>query len=541
MDIDIQAAGLRVNVFGGFGMLGAGVDNAFDTNVSTLSGRAGLGGLNVLEADGLVIGDTSVSVSSVANNGTLATVAELAQGDLVTTGGAIVARVLAGDLSVGDGLAAPDGVGVSSAGGNIRLETAAGNGDMTIAANVNAGGGHLTLLGGSNVVIEANLITGASGTIDIEAVNGSVAMAIASVVRSDGGNLRIQAGVNVIVGLLDLRVPADRAASQRGDQANWGRVSVNAGAGSVTDAAAPGDGIVDIYAGEARLASSGSVGQNGATPNAIETEVMTLSVAAGVGGLNVVDATSVAIGTVGAVIVERVLPDGTTMTDGDASAQTGATKTGGESTISTETGEPVEGFPTFAVVNFLDAGSLPNVLTGLYEQRVTISNLNASTIDAVRVIIRGLQEGVKVANAVGVVAGDPFIQYNFPLAPGQAVTLVIEYQSPNSGVVPIAASFLPEATPVLAPLNPIGQIIDNVTTARLNDDRLSIAFNSLAARTYFVQYSDNGLDWITVLSPIDGTGRRIIWVDNGPPKTLSDTIGGVQRLYRVVLEDVVSP
>ena len=243
----------------------------------------------------------------------------------------------------------------------------------------------------------------------------------------------------------------------------------------------------------------------------------------------------------GVVSVERVLPDGTTASNADAGSQTGATKTGGASTIVTQTGDPVEGFPTFAAVNILNGDSRPNVLTGLYEQRVLISNLNASTIDAVRVIIRGLPAGVKVANAAGIIDGNPFIQYNQPLAPGQEVSLVIEYLSPNSNVIPIAGSFLPEAVAILPPLNPAGQIINDATTARLNDGRLSVSFNSLNARNYYVQFSDDGQTWTTVLSPIEGTGRRIIWLDNGPPKTPSDTVGGVQRMYRVILADIVIP
>ena len=187
----------------------------------------------------------------------------------------------------------------------------------------------------------------------------------------------------------------------------------------------------------------------------------------------------------------------------------------------------------------LNTDSRPNVQSGLYEQRVTISNDNNSTIDAVRVSVRDLPAGVVVINAAGTLAGNPFIQYNLPLAPGQSVSLLIEYYSPDPGV--ITTSFLPEATSVLPPLNPTGQIIDEVPVSRLIDNRLAISFTSLENRTYYVQYSEDAINWATSLAPIEGTGRRIIWVDNGPPKTPSDTAGGLNRFYRVLLGDNVSP
>ena len=107
------------------------------------------------------------------------------------------------------------------------------------------------------------------------------------------------------------------------------------------------------------------------------------------------------------------------MTRSDSGDQTGVTKTGGDSTLRTLTDEPVDGYPGFQIVDFLNAASRPNVQSGLYEQRVTISNANSSTIDAVRVSIRDLPAGVVVVNAAGTLNGDPFIQYNLPLAPGQ--------------------------------------------------------------------------------------------------------------------------
>lgn len=354
---------------------------------------------------------------------------------------------------------------------------------------------------------------------------------------TEGGNVRLAAGGDVMVGQIDARTAVDRAMGTLDGQGGWGSVSVVAG-GSVLDAAAAGDAVTDIYARHARLESSGSVGLQ--TTNALETELVLVAVAAGSEGMHIVDASSLSVGTVGAVGVERVLPDGTTDTNTDGAGLRGATKTGGVSTIRTAIGEPVGDFPTFAALDVPDASSRPNVLTGLYEQHVEISNTNGSTIDAVRVIIRGLPAGVRVANAVGEIDGLPYVQYNRSLADGEKVGLILEYSSPVPGVIPATTDFLPEVVAPLPALDPAGQVVGGVSVTPLTNGNTAIAFASLEGRTYYVQFSDDGQSWTTVLSSIEGTGRRIIWEDNGPPKTWGES-RPVGRTYRVILADVATP
>ena len=541
MDTDVQGAGLRIEVAVGVGVLGAGVDDALETDVDTVSASAGAGGINLLEIDGLTIGDTSATVQVVGLDGTLQSVSTSAQSDLVTTGGAIVARATAGDVEISDGTGLPNGVGVVSAGGNVRIEAIGAAGSTTVNAAVNAGGGHLTILAGDGVTLASDATTSGTGTVDVQAFNGPVTMSDGVAIVTEGGNVRVAGGGDVMVGVIDARTAADRMADGTAMQDQWGQVSVIAG-GSVLDAPAAAIDGIDIHAENARLVSGGSVGQQPAgTGNALETELVTVAVAAGTDGMHIVDASSLAVGTVAAVDVERVLPDGTTDPNTDTGGLRGATKTGGVSTIRTAIGEPVTDFPTFAITDILDASSRPNVLTGLYEQRVVISNTNGSTIDAVRVIIRGLPAGVTVFNAVGEIDGLPYIQYNLPLADGESVSLLIEYVSPGPSVIPITTDFLPEVVGTLPDPDPAGEILKKLTVSRLNDGRLALAFDSLVGRTYYVQFSENdGQSWDTVLSPIDGTGRRIVWVDNGAPKTPTDTVG-LNRTYRVILADVVNP
>ena len=536
---DVVANALRFDVGVGFGLLGFGVDNAIELDVAVLSGRAGAGGINVLEANDLRIDDVSATVNVVGHDGRITPLTDALQSDLATSsGGAIVARSEAGSVTVNDGTAMADGVGVRSGGGNILIEAGSVTGDLAINAALDAGGGHLTALAGNDLGLNANLLTQGTGTIDVEATQGTVEMIPGAVVQTDGSNVRVLAGMDVIVSLVDARAAANRQDGELSEQPNWGDVSVTAMSGSILDVSAAAQSLVDLFASNVRLLAGNGVGTSA---NAIETELEVVSAAAGGGGVNLLDEGSMSVGTVGPIPVGRVQPDGTTMTHTDSGDQTGVTKTGGDSTLRTGTNEPVDGYPGFQIVDFLDAGSRPNVQSGLYEQRVTISNANSSTIDAVRVSILDLPAGVVVVNAAGTLNGNPFIQYNLPLAPGQSVSLLIEYYSPDPAVIPITTSFLPEVTSVMPPLNPTGQIIDGVTVSRLIDNRLAISFTSLADRTYYVQFSDDGTNWTTSLAPLEGTGRRIVWVDNGPPKTPSDTVDGSVRTYRVVLGDSVDP
>jgi hypothetical protein len=56
-------------------------------------------------------------------------------------------------------------------------------------------------------------------------------------------------------------------------------------------------------------------------------------------------------------------------------------------------------------------------------------------------------------------------------------------------------------------------------------------------RLYYVQYSSNvnalATNPLTALPAVRGTGSRVQWIDNGPPKTVSPPASGT-RFYRVL-------
>src|SRR5207237_5053539 len=67
-----------------------------------------------------------------------------------------------------------------------------------------------------------------------------------------------------------------------------------------------------------------------------------------------------------------------------------------------------------------------NLQSGLFEQKVRVSNPTDLTLSAVRVSIYDLTEGAQVYNASGDRDGVPLVKFNQPLGPGQVADLTIE-------------------------------------------------------------------------------------------------------------------
>jgi hypothetical protein len=536
--VDIVATAARLNAGMGVGTLGSGADNPIEITVATVSARAGAGGVNLLETDTLMVGDVSATVRKVLSAGTLLAVTEATQSDVVTVrgNGSIVLQTVTGALTLNDGTAAADGVAVRADGsGNIRL-FAGGGADVVLNGDTVSAAGNISVLANSITFgAFADVRTGGTGTADLEAFANSVLMAGSSVIETAGGNIRVKAAQNVTIGLLDARTPFDRASGTVANQANWGNVSVLAIAGTINEADSSAAKVVDVYGNAGRFVSAISVGLQGLAPNPLETELATISINTGSGGLNVLDLTALATGSVNTVPANRVLPDGTVALEADDAVSTGNIKTGGTATIASDQNIPILNYPKFDVVSVLTTGTAANSLTGLYEQVVQIANPTGSTVDAVRIVISNLPSGVQVVNAAGTIGGLPYVLYNLPLAAGQTVNIVIEYYAPSPQFIPTSAVFLPQVVLAIPDPNPVGILITDLDIFRNPARRNTVVFSSLWNRTYYMQFSDDGTNWKTVLSPIIGTGRDYVWIDSGPPKTDSDSVGVIQRYYRLVL------
>jgi hypothetical protein len=65
---------------------------------------------------------------------------------------------------------------------------------------------------------------------------------------------------------------------------------------------------------------------------------------------------------------------------------------------------------------------------------------------------------------------------------------------------------------------------------------LVIEFPSKPGSTYYIQYSEDGMAWHTVLPAFQVSNTRTQWKDSGPPKTPVHPSNNPTRIYRVVEE-----
>ncbi len=120
------------------------------------------------------------------------------------------------------------------------------------------------------------------------------------------------------------------------------------------------------------------------------------------------------------------------------------------------------------------------------------------------------------------------------LAPGESRILTLEYYVSDHVTVPPATYSVYQADPVNlslpANLTPVA-----ITTNRYVNGTFMIEFFTHAGYRYYVRYADSAsfTNALTVFPPVAGTGSRVQWIDDGPPKTVSPPLNG-SRFYRVL-------
>ena len=294
---DISGAGLVLSATNAIGYnTGSGVANALEIAVTTLAASSGAGGLFLTESDGLSVGAVTVLVNPVDGSGSTAGVASTA-GVLntlsATAGGKIVLVATSGDLTVsGD---------VASATGNVLLAASAGN--LTVNNSITSTGGAVTLQASGNIAQAANIGTTGGASVGLVA-GGAISMndGVTTSATTNAGAIRYVAGGTLTLGSLS----------------TGGSVSLSAT--SITDS---GSTDIDVSAGQLRLVTSGVADGNGVgTPTAhLQLAVGTLAgtvAGTGTGGLYLDEADALTVGASGAISVQRMLADGTSVTDSDA-------------------------------------------------------------------------------------------------------------------------------------------------------------------------------------------------------------------------------
>jgi hypothetical protein len=182
--------------------------------------------------------------------------------------------------------------------------------------------------------------------------------------------------------------------------------------------------------------------------------------------------------------------------------------------------------------------------TSLMQQLLTLTNVTSQTLAAVRVTIHlsvaDLAAHIIVYNASGTnAAGDPYLQYNYPVLPGSPLTFTAEYYSPNRVSVPHPTFTVELVSPVIlvAPPGTV-QPVARPPVVLAPDHAFLIDFQSVKGATYYILYTDSvnlrSAAWNVAQPPIIGTGYDVQWVDDGPPKTKSPPGSVPQRMYEVL-------
>jgi autotransporter-associated beta strand protein len=290
-DVNLVATNAQLVAGTSIGQPSAG---AIDTTVDTLAALAG-GNIYVVDTGSLIIGSVAaIDVARVLMDNTTATQA----GALLV--GAVAAQNVkvqaATDLAVANA--------VTATANDLLLSALDGN--LAVGAAVTATAGNASLLASANVTQSADGDVTAGGTLDVHAQSGSISMADGAVSQA-GGNLRYLATGNVTLG--SLVAP---------------NVRVQAGV-SIIDG---GNTNVDVVATTAQLVAGTSVGEPAGTNNgAIDTTVGTLAASAGTGNIYARDTTSLTVGSVAAIPVNRVQVDSTSPAQ-SGSALAGAVASG---------------------------------------------------------------------------------------------------------------------------------------------------------------------------------------------------------------------
>ena len=174
-----------------------------------------------------------------------------------------------------------------------------------------------------------------------------------------------------------------------------------------------------------------------------------------------------------------------------------------------------------------------NRQTGLLEQQITVTSHAARDIAGFDLSISGLPAGVTVQNATNEENGSWILRHRTVMSPGASITFTIEYKAATRGT-----AFTPQVSVALVTIPQAPAIAEEpgLAVSRcefLSDGGLLIEFESVAGRTYEVQYSNDSRTWVTSPVQIVASGNRVQWIDRGPPRTDSPPKTQKSRIYRV--------
>jgi len=191
--------------------------------------------------------------------------------------------------------------------------------------------------------------------------------------------------------------------------------------------------------------------------------------------------------------------------------------------------------PTFDI---LAGSAILNPQTGLFEETVFVTNTTPVAIPGLRLTVGGLRSGVSLYNATGTNANKPYVQYNFPLDPGQVVRFRLEFFVLDR--LPFTNTLTAESVVAVATGTNNSSSFITIKRAFMDvriggEARFVIEFESVIGKTYTIIYSDDTMTWKVAVPSIKAVATRTQWYDDGPPKTDSKPKTVPSRSYRVIV------
>jgi uncharacterized repeat protein (TIGR01451 family) len=193
----------------------------------------------------------------------------------------------------------------------------------------------------------------------------------------------------------------------------------------------------------------------------------------------------------------------------------------------------VSAFPTNELVAFTSSAQTFNPQTGLMEQTIILSNASPDAVEAARVNVGGLTNNL--FNAVGTNSGVPYVVHASPLAAGAGVELLLEYFNPSltPGAEPVLTAFA-IAPPDLTPPDQQPLMVE-IREVDLEVGRVLLEWAAAVGRSYTVIYWDSSGGMTNIAQPsVVAPASRVQWIDDGPPKTISNPANSVSRFYQVL-------
>ncbi|KPA17649.1 parallel beta-helix repeat-containing protein, partial [Candidatus Magnetomorum sp. HK-1] len=303
---DIKAVALKMIAGIGIGTLGSENDEAIDISVEKLTAHAGSGGINILEVDDIeintiggislfedddiVLSDVAVTMNVVNPDSTIHIEEFAIQSDLMTSeNGSIVLTTQDGSISIHDGFAPDDGVGINADGtGNILIQAQGEDHNITFDANIISDKGNISIIASDSINQKADIST-SGGTIDLEATTGSIIMDDGTTTFGTE-NIRYNAKTDLSLGVISTTADVSLLAE------------------SIIDS---GNAEIDIIADALRIITTGTNDGDGAgfSSNHIETNINLLAAdihGTNSGGLFITETNAITIDQLNAIAVNLV-------------------------------------------------------------------------------------------------------------------------------------------------------------------------------------------------------------------------------------------